>query len=74
MYKLGPDGLYNSTTQNDPPKGTPGGHKGHSIFYFMKIEGSKPAICEWMEKLWLGDLKEDSKDFQKDDKTRLKGL
>ena len=51
------------------PKGYPWRPPGGTqFFYYMKIEGSKPAIYEWVKKLWFGDLKGGPKDFQKDAK------
>ena len=57
-----------ATSQNDPQRVPLGATRGRSIFYLMKIEGSKPAIYEWVKKLWLGGLKGGPKDFQKDAK------
>ena len=57
-----------TTTQNDPQRVPLGATRGHPIFYYMKIEGSKPAIYEWVKKLWFGGLKGGPKDFQKDAK------
>ena len=57
-----------ATSQNYPQRVPLGATRGRSIFYLMKIEGSKPAIYEWVKKLWLGGLKGGPKDFQKDAK------
>ena len=57
-----------TTIQNDPQTIPLGATRGPSIFYFMKIEGSKPAIYEWVKKLWLCGLKGGPKDFQKNNK------
>ena len=57
-----------ATSENYPQRVPLGATRGHSIFYLMKIEGSKPAIYEWVKKLWFGGLKGGPKDFQKDAK------
>ena len=57
-----------TSIQIEPQMVPLGATRGCSFFYYMKIEGSKPAIYEWVKKLWLGGLKGGPKDFQKDAK------
>ena len=57
-----------TTIQIEPQMVPLGATRGHSFFYYMKIEGSKPAIYEKVKKLWLGGLKGGLKGLQKDAK------